>query len=356
MGRFSASAGASFVVQDASTHTDKNDNGQIDYSLKLTPKASFFNDTQAGLNFGYQLDLLKAQLEAKAVLPANALSGILDTLDLPSGVKADIGIGPLLRLEGSIDLLSADIFESAFDYDAGFGTLDGTVDTVVPDIVGTEGNDTLLGSSASEVIHGLGGNDRIGAGGGDDSILGGDGNDILDATGAGAVTLVGGEGNDTLLAGTLSSVLYGGDGNDSLRSANGSNLLSGGDGDDALVSHSSSNDTMTGGAGADTFFFTASHEAEAGAMDVIADFAPRNGTEPGRFDRLHIVKTVSQDVIAKVVDLEGPDVLVSFGLQDRGTSRILSDPDDPLARKVLFKDIDLATVELGLQDEFVSIV
>ena len=46
-------------------------------------------------------------------------------------------------------------------------------------ITGTNGDDTLIGNTAYNVINGLGGNDRINGCGGNDIISGGDGNDVL---------------------------------------------------------------------------------------------------------------------------------------------------------------------------------
>lgn len=54
-------------------------------------------------------------------------------------------------------------------------------------LMGTTGNDLIIGSAAADVIDGLGGNDCILGGGGDDSLTGNDGNDIC----------LGGVGTDT---------------------------------------------------------------------------------------------------------------------------------------------------------------
>jgi hypothetical protein len=62
-------------------------------------------------------------------------------------------------------------------------------------IVGTNGPDTLIGTSHRDVIAGLGGGDRVDAHGGGDIICGGGGNDALDGDG-GTDTIVGGGGHD----------------------------------------------------------------------------------------------------------------------------------------------------------------
>ncbi len=90
-------------------------------------------------------------------------------------------------------------------------------------ITGTEGPDTLYGTTIDDVMFGLGGNDSLYAGDGNDTLYGGDGAD----------TLNGGAGDDTL---------EGGDGNDVLDGGNGIDTLRGGNGDDTYVI----NDSMGG--------------------------------------------------------------------------------------------------------------
>ncbi|HEX2129224.1 MAG TPA: Ig-like domain-containing protein, partial [Solirubrobacterales bacterium] len=81
----------------------------------------------------------------------------------------------------------------------------------VADIVGTEGNDRLRGTSRSETIVGLAGNDKISGGGGKDVICGGDGKD----------TLKGGGGKDRLFGDAGKDKLRGGGGKDKLRGGPG---------------------------------------------------------------------------------------------------------------------------------------
>jgi Ca2+-binding RTX toxin-like protein len=66
-------------------------------------------------------------------------------------------------------------------------------------IVGTRGNDYLVGGPYDDVIYGLGGNDTIHGGAGYDTIYGGAGNDVLDG-GPGRDHIYGGPGSDTILA------------------------------------------------------------------------------------------------------------------------------------------------------------
>ncbi|MDQ3978294.1 MAG: hypothetical protein M3314_01905, partial [Actinomycetota bacterium] len=98
-------------------------------------------------------------------------------------------------------------------------------------IVGTEGDDVICGSSGPDRIVGGGGNDVVYAGGGDDQITAGPGNDIV----------FGGFGND---------FLSGDDGNDTLFGDQGSDAISAGAGND-IASGSEDSDRVDGGAGSD---------------------------------------------------------------------------------------------------------
>lgn len=139
-----------------------------------------------------------------------------------------------------------------------------------PTLVGTDGNDVLIGGRGADVIDGLGGNDRIeGRSGGDvlcgglgfDILLGGDGddrlvgqsgNDGLDG-GAGRDLLLGGNGADVLEGGSDADELWGGEGNDGLYGQAGGDLLEGEIGADALYG-GTGNDALRGRGGADQLF------------------------------------------------------------------------------------------------------
>ena len=89
--------------------------------------------------------------------------------------------------------------------------------TTVENVIGGDGNDTIVGSTAAN---------QLDAGLGDDSLNGGDGND----------TLLGGAGNDTLIGGLGTDSLSGGVGNDTLSDGStGNNTLAGGDGNDLYL-------------------------------------------------------------------------------------------------------------------------
>lgn len=121
-------------------------------------------------------------------------------------------------------------------------------------IIGTLGNDTILGSDAQDIILGLAGDDKITGGDGDDLIFAGWNNDMVwsglgdDVVfgGAGDDMLVGDGGDDTLLGGLGDDVLEGDEGNDTLDGGLGNDVLNGGTGDDTL-SGGGGDDILIGG-------------------------------------------------------------------------------------------------------------
>ena len=195
------------------------------------------------------------------------------------------------------------------------------------DIFGTPLDDTLTGLEENDNIYGRKGNDNLFGGLGDDQIFGGNGLDHLYG-GPGADTLhgggdsdflygyidddllYGGDGSDDLYGGGGNDRVYGGDGNDRLYGYTGSDILVGGDGDDFItgawidypgISPSQSTgqgeiDTLTGGAGRDTFHLrggsarlggAVAHYNGGGTSDyaLITDFNPEE-------DIIHLTDTV----------------------------------------------------------------
>jgi len=117
-------------------------------------------------------------------------------------------------------------------------------------IMGTAGNDHLVGKKASDVIYGGGGDDVITGGpNGNDTICGGPGNDNING-GRGFDNLDGEGGNDHLEGDTGSDSIDGGDGDDDLSGSKGSDGLHGGAGDDVLIGFKGP-DKLGGGAGDD---------------------------------------------------------------------------------------------------------
>lgn len=144
------------------------------------------------------------------------------------------------------------------------------------DIIWAEdGNDTISTGAGNDIIYGGGGNDTINAGSGDDivyggegndEITGGDGNDLLYGEenddiingNAGNDIIYGGIGNDAITGGTGEDVLYGEDGNDILDGGEDNDVLYGGDGNDSL-SGGTGDDILSGGADDDTYIINAEH-------------------------------------------------------------------------------------------------
>ena len=107
-------------------------------------------------------------------------------------------------------------------------------------IDGTNGNDELFGTSASDVIHAKKGDDIVFGLAGDDQIFGGTGND----------SLFGGDGADQIFGGTGNDSVDGGSGDDEIYSDKGDDIVDGGAGNDTIYS-GSENDTIYGGSGDD---------------------------------------------------------------------------------------------------------
>jgi Ca2+-binding RTX toxin-like protein len=126
----------------------------------------------------------------------------------------------------------------------------------------TEGDDTLIGTSAADTIDGLGGNDTIKGLAGDDNLHGSSGDDLI-AGGAGADTLDGGDGNDRIYTGDSllrdtgsdHDVVTAGPGDDFISAGYGDSV-DGGDGKDTL-------DLSFAGANAGVSFDTANLSAGA---------------------------------------------------------------------------------------------
>jgi Ca2+-binding RTX toxin-like protein len=156
-------------------------------------------------------------------------------------------------------------------------------------IVGTEGNDSLLGGPGVDVIVGLGGADRIKGRGGNDLICGGAGNDFI----------YGGGGNDQIDAGDDGGPIHGGPGKD---------VLLGGAGRDGLWGDQG-NDTIDGGNDEDEVLY-----AIPSTCSVTVDLAA--GTSSSTCD--------GSDAIINVEDVDagaGDDIIRG----DDGPNRLIGD-------------------------------
>src|SRR5215218_5853478 len=130
-------------------------------------------------------------------------------------------------------------------------------------IMGTPGNDKIVGKGASDVIYGGGGDDVISGGhNGNDTICGGPGDDAIRG-GHGFDALYGEDGDDRLLGETGSDMLDGGSGDDQLSGYKWADHLGGGAGDDTLIA-AKGPDKIEGGAGDDSAL-----DGDGGADTVI---------------------------------------------------------------------------------------
>lgn len=152
-------------------------------------------------------------------------------------------------------------------------------------MTGTSLSDVLIGGGGNDILRGRGGNNILSGGDGDDTLTanngrnilyGGDGNDLLSALG-GDDTMFGGTGNDTLFGRSGDDQLFGGSGDDVLNGGLGNDYLEGGEGNDILIGNGGNdtlvgglgNDTLTGGAGRDVFRFNAFDEG----INTMTDFS-----------------------------------------------------------------------------------
>ena len=119
-------------------------------------------------------------------------------------------------------------------------------------VFGGGGNDTIVGDFGDDELHGDAGNDRLLGNEGDDSLDGGEGNDFEFGF-IGKDTLEGGPGDDILIGGSEDDTLSGSAGNDNLDGGEHNDTLDGGEGDDHLNGRSG-NDTLSGGPGNDVLF------------------------------------------------------------------------------------------------------
>jgi Ca2+-binding RTX toxin-like protein len=125
-------------------------------------------------------------------------------------------------------------------------------------IIGTPGDDKLVGGEGKNVIIGGPGNDKIVGGPGNDILIGGPGDDKI----------VGGAGNDILIGGPGDDTLIGGEGNDRIVGGAGNDTLIGGPGGDKL----------TGGSGENVFVYENPEDSTLEDWDRITDFTQGSDT------------------------------------------------------------------------------
>jgi Tol biopolymer transport system component len=144
----------------------------------------------------------------------NSETTLVNRADGASGAEGDGFSGsPSISADGryvafdssatNLDPYDTDTISDVFVRDVsgaatGTPTCPGYPDDGIADVVGSAGSDTLIATSANQVVCGLGGNDRLGVNQGVAGVTldGGDGNDLLCGLNSAVTTLEGGSGTD----------------------------------------------------------------------------------------------------------------------------------------------------------------
>jgi hypothetical protein len=162
------------------------------------------------------------------------------------------------------------------------------------------GNDTVIGSSAAELINGNQGNDSLFGGGNSDTMRGGKDDDFLN----------GNSGDDLLFGDLGSDRLEGEAGNDTLYGGKDNDILLGQEGDDILLGDLGS-DTLIGGEGRDVFALRQPDNArDLATVDLIKDFEILS-------DRIGLPDNLTEaDLVLgedSVIGRGTPDTLIQLG-------------------------------------------
>jgi serralysin len=204
--------------------------------------------------------------------------------------------------------------------------------TVIENVVGGSGSDSITGNDVANNIGGRLGNDSIDGGAGDDYLRGDEGADRIvggagfddingnmgDDTGYGGLGpdwVVGGKDQDLLFGEDGDDIVYGnigadtgdgGVGNDLIRGGQDNDSLTGGAGDD-WISGDRGADTVSGGSGADIF-----HSFSGAGVDRVLDFSRAEG------DRVQLdpgtTYAVSQSGADTLIDLGNGDQMILVGV------------------------------------------
>ncbi len=156
-------------------------------------------------------------------------------------------------------------------------------------VLGSEGDDEVVGSVDNDIVSGADGNDSISGESGNNLLAGANDEDVI-MGGSGDDVLAGNTDNDVIMAGGGNNVLYGGQGDDELMGDDGDDVLSGDMG----------SDTLTGGGGTNQFLMRAETSIEitsAQAADFIMDFKAGDG--------LAISGAVMSSIQLEVEDVNG---------------------------------------------------
>jgi serralysin len=172
------------------------------------------------------------------------------TVDLRAGGWSVLSTAQLADL-GQTDIARGNVF-NAFQ-------VDGDTRSLIEDVRGGSGNDTLTGNQASNQIFGNTGNDTI---------YGGDGTDFIDGS-FGVDVIYGDAGNESIFGGADADTVYGGDGDDNSGGDAGDNVVYGDDGNNILQGWTG-NDTLVGGNFVDSLFGGDGNDNQSGGSGVDA--------------------------------------------------------------------------------------
>ncbi len=266
---------------------------------------------------------------------------------------------------------------------------------VDPDIVGTAGDDQLIGTDLNEEILGLAGDDTLRGKGDNDTLRGGLGDDLL-AGGHGDDSLVGEEGYDILRGGNGNDFLNGVGDDDFLRGGRGEDTLVGGLGADILLGNRGgdliygdlellpsptfnfptlgSADLLYGGAGDDTLFGegdddtllggAGNDELDGGVGNDLLAGAVRGGTN---FDTLTGGEGADQFILGRensssnrsFYQGSGSATITDFNLEEGDTILVAGDVNDYNLANQVFIGLDgvaSLSTEISLNGDLIALV
>ncbi|MDJ0639761.1 MAG: calcium-binding protein [Paracoccaceae bacterium] len=186
---------------------------------------------------------------------------------------------------------------------------------------GTDGDDSLVGTSGYNYVHAGDGNDTIEVGGGFDYVFAGDGDDTITMDrgraygGDGADTITGGDNSDVINAAggeSFWSNEYGDYGRE-IDDDGDADVINAGDGGDVIIF--SGTDTVTGGGGTDYYSIDVDGVVDAGATAVLTDYESGETVELFADETLGTVSAVAvrDDGGNAIVSIDGVDVLIAQG-------------------------------------------
>jgi len=227
-----------------------------DFQVCMDNVGNEFQNTQV------QFDLVFGQLAVPVQLPAECslLTGIVTEIIEGTDNDDDIrgtGASELILGKNGHDEIDGGGGHDCIIGGAGNDVIDGGSGNDI--IIGGEGDDSVDDSSGLDIIYGNEGNDYLDGGTGVDYVYAGNGNDEIDGSDgddflygeAGLDTIGGGSGNDSIYGGDDSDTIKGGSDNDTAYGENGDDILSGGSGND-MLDGGPGNDSTTGNSGTDT--------------------------------------------------------------------------------------------------------